>query len=533
MVEPGQTYVFNWHIAALCDHLEAAYVSEGVASGDEIVPAMLRKWGSSQLFRILGNVPPGTMKSLLVSVFFPAWVWGPMAKPHKRFLSTSHSERLAIRDTMKCRRLVKSKWFQRRWPVALTADQDTKGKFENSATGFRQGVPFRSMTGERADFVILDDPMSVADAMSDADRDSANTTFRESLSTRLNNPEWSVIIVIMQRLHEDDTSGLILSDPEHLGYQHLMLPMRFDPDRRCETSIGFVDPREIEGELLFPARFPLATVDQLERDMGPSATSGQMQQSPRARGAEIIRREYWQPWEQASNPRYEYVIVSVDTAYSEKEENDPSACTVWGVFRDGHGHPKLMLIWSWELFKPLHGQLPRPNPGESDAAFAERSRPYWGLVEWIAWTCREYRRFVPDGGMTVLIEGKASGQSVAQEIQRLYADEFWRVILTNPTHDKVARAHAAEPCFAADLIYAPVPVGKDGQPTGKEFDWVEKVMAQCETFPRSKRKDLVDTVSQAVTWARSQGLLQTAREASADYLAAAMHQSPVKPLYDA
>jgi hypothetical protein len=107
-----------------------------------------------------------------------------MECPSKRFLATSHNERNAVRDTLKCRRLVKSNWFQRRWgdKVVLTPDQDTKTKFENTATGFRQGVPFKSMTGERADFVILDDPMSVDGAKSDADREAINFTFRGSTS---------------------------------------------------------------------------------------------------------------------------------------------------------------------------------------------------------------------------------------------------------------------------------------------------------------------------------------------------------------
>lgn len=520
MVEPGQPYVPNWHIDALCDHLEACFVSEAQAAGNKIDSRLVELWGGSELFRLLGNVPPGTMKSLLVGVFFPAWVWGPMDQQHKRFMAASHNVRNVVRDTLKCRRLIKSKWFQSRWPIAISSDQDTKTKFENEKTGFRQGVPFAGMTGERADFVILDDPMSVADALSDADREAANTTFRESLTTRLNNPEYSVIIVIMQRLHQDDTSGVILSAPDHMGYEHFMLPMRFDPDRRCETSIGFVDPREEEGELLFPARFPLDTVNRDEIALGPIATAGQMQQTPKPRGGQILKREYWEPWAEKKFPPFEFVFVSVDTAYTEKEENDPSACTVWGVWRDKVDRPRLMMIWGWMKHLELHGQMPFIERGESDEQFDKRAMPHWGLVQWIAYTAR---RFKAD---TLIIEAKATGLTAAQEVKRLYREERWQIILPSPTTDKIARAHEAEPSFAAGLVYAPC--DEDGNSPA----WCEKIIDQCENFPKSKFKDLVDSTTQAVTWARKTGLISHDHEIQAELMELARHKPLQKPLYD-
>jgi predicted phage terminase large subunit-like protein len=474
VVEPGQPFVDNWHIEAWCDHLEEVFWSEQ---------------GQGELTRLLGNIPPGTMKSLLTCVFFPAWVWGPMECPSKRFLATSHNERNAVRDTLKCRRLVKSRWFQRRWgdKVILTPDQDTKTKFENTATGFRQGVPFKSMTGERADFVILDDPMSVDDANSDADREAINFTFREALPTRLNNPDRSAIIVIMQRLHEDDTSGVILSG--NYGYEHFMLPMRFDPERRCRTSIGFVDPRTKEGELLFEARFPEWVVDRDEEILGPIATAGQMQQTPMPRGGQILKREYWQPWEAEKYPAFEFILASADTAYTEKEENDPSALTVWGVWRDKQDRPRAMLIWAWMKHLEMHGQVPPKMPGETKAQYDKRCMPFWGLVEWVAYSCRRFRVD------KLLIEAKATGITCAQELRRLYKEEDWSIELPSPTKDKVARAHTAEPSFAAGLIWAP------------DTEWAEKVISQAETFPKSKYKDLVDSSTQAVTWLRKHGLI--------------------------
>ena len=153
---------------------------------------------------------------------------------------------LAIRDSTRMRRLIVSDWYQERWGdrVKLTGDQNAKTKFENTATGFREAVAAGSITGSRGDIVIIDDPHSVEGAASEAMRATTTEWFLEAVPTRLNNPDRSAIVVIMQRLNEGDVSGVILD--KNLGYEHLCLPMEFEADRRCETSIGFEDPREEE-----------------------------------------------------------------------------------------------------------------------------------------------------------------------------------------------------------------------------------------------------------------------------------------------
>jgi predicted phage terminase large subunit-like protein len=160
--------------------------------------------------------------------------------------------------------------------------------FANSRTGFRQGVPFSRLTGGRGDRVIIDDPHSVDGAESEAERLSTVRTFREAVPTRLNDPQRSAIVVVMQRLHEADVSGTILS--LGLGYEHLMLPMEFEPERRCRTSIGFADPRTEEDELLFPERFPRAVVERDKRPLGSYAVAGQFQQRPVPRGGRMFQR---------------------------------------------------------------------------------------------------------------------------------------------------------------------------------------------------------------------------------------------------
>lgn len=257
VLEPGQPYIHGWHMEAICEHLEA------VTAG--------------QIKRLLINIPPGTMKSMATAVFWPAWEWGPRSMPHIRFIGASHEEGLAIRDSVKMRRLITSEWYQTLWPTALVGDQNAKTYFENDRTGWRQATPVGSMTGRRGDRVTWDDPHSVEDAHSEAKLETANRVFRETLPTRLNNPDRSAIIVVMQRLSTKDVSGLIIDGD--LGYEHLCLPMEWEGPRKA-TSIGFLDPRTDPGELLFPARFSREVVERDKKIMGAYAVAGQFQQRP-------------------------------------------------------------------------------------------------------------------------------------------------------------------------------------------------------------------------------------------------------------
>lgn len=262
VLEPAQKYTHGWHIDAVCEHLEA--ITDG------------------QITRLLINIPPGTMKSLLSNVFWPAWEWGPKGLSETRVIGASHEQTLATRDCLKMRRLITSEWYQERWPITLTGDQNAKTHFENKDTGFRLSCPVASMLGKRGDRVIWDDPHSVEASISDQHRLTALRVFDETLPTRLNNPDRSAILIIMQRLHEDDVSGHIIA--KELGYDHLMLPMEYDPARHCTTSIGFNDPRKEDGELLFPERFPEHVIERDKKVMGEYAIACQYQQSPAPRG---------------------------------------------------------------------------------------------------------------------------------------------------------------------------------------------------------------------------------------------------------
>jgi predicted phage terminase large subunit-like protein len=267
VLEPRATYTHGWHIDAICQHLES--VTDG------------------RINRLLINVPPGSSKSLLVSVMWQAWEWGPRGLASMRYLTTSFNDGPVKRDTRKCRDLMLSDWYRSLWPeVELNRTGETS--FSNTATGTREGVPFGSLTSQRGDRLVIDDPHSTETAESAADRLATTRKFREGAQNRLNDQEKSAIVVIMQRLHEEDVSGVIAE--VGMEYVHLMLPMEFEPERVCTTAIGFTDPRKAEGELLDPVRFPRDAVEKLKRDMGSYAYAGQYQQRPAPRSGGMFQR---------------------------------------------------------------------------------------------------------------------------------------------------------------------------------------------------------------------------------------------------
>jgi len=461
VLEPSTELKWGWALEAICEHLEA--VSRG------------------EILRLLMNVPPGSMKSLLTGVIFPAWEWGPRGKAGMRYLSTAHKQDLATRDNLKCRRLIQSEWFQTRWPIILTGDQNAKTKFENDKTGFREAMAFTSMTGSRGDRVVIDDPLSVDDANSDAALAAAETTFREALPTRVNNDD-SAIIVIMQRLHEKDTSGVILK--EKLGYEHLCLPMRYEKARHCKTSIGFSDPRTVEGELMFPDRFSEKTVAALERTMGEYASAGQLQQRPSPAGGGILRTKHFQLWPSKQElPVFDYVLQSADLAYTEKTHNDPTAFGVYGVFtHKGRRGAMLLDCWADHLtFPDLRSKL------------VEEWHSVYGKVGQ-----RKGKK-----ADALLIEAKASGLSMIQDLRQANLP----AIPYNPGNaDKVNRAHQVAPILELDCLWIPESTKEPGKPVM----WARSFLDELEKFPNAEHDDQVDQFTQAMIYLRDGGWFELA-----------------------
>lgn len=503
VLEPVTPFIDGWPLEAICEHLEA--ISRG-----EITRALL-------------NVCPGFMKSLATDVFWPAYEWGPLKMSHLRYVTFSYSSSLTERDNNRFRDLMLSQKYQQLYGNEFQLVKVGETRVSNNKTGWKLASSVGGVgTGERGDRVILDDPHNVKEVESDIVRDETVRWFRESMSNRLNDMEKSAIVVVMQRLHESDVSGVILS--EGFGYTHLMIPMEYDPGRHCETEIGWSDPREEDGELAWEARFPPKSIINSKRELGPYAYAGQMQQSPVARGGGIFKRDWWQVWEPGDGkwPKFDYLLGSLDSAFTEKEENDPSGMTVWGVFQPQDSpQPAVMLVKGWRRHLQMHGTVVDREPGETYRQWRQRAEPGWGLVEWVAETCR-FRN--SDGKIigtvdALLIEAKASGITAAQEIQRLYGDEGWLTELSDPKGDKVARAHAVVPIFANLQVYAP------------DRDWSDIVLTEMEVFPKGRFKDLTDSATMALKHLRAMGLLSRREEIEADDLRRSTHKKRQGALY--
>lgn len=272
-LEPGRGFVSGWAVDAICEHLEA--VSKG------------------EIKRLLINVPPGCTKSMTTNVFWPSWEW--IKNPHLKYISASYAQDLTTRDNVRGRTLIESEWYQANWGnlFKFKGDQNAKLRYENTVGGFRQVSSVgASLIGHRGDRIIVDDPHDVQGVESEVKRDESLRWFAETLPTRLNDLDESAIVVIMQRVHERDVSGLILS--KELGYTHLCLPMEYEPDHPHQSS-RFTDPRTADGELLWPERFSREAVDQLKlvfRSWGGTyAEAGQLQQRPAPRAGGMFQRK--------------------------------------------------------------------------------------------------------------------------------------------------------------------------------------------------------------------------------------------------
>ena len=497
-------FAHGWPIEAVAEHLQA------VVDGD--------------IKRLIINIPPRCAKSSLTSVAFPAFTWAQRRKsdtsgPGVQFLHASYSQILTLRDSTKCRRLIESPWYQGLWGdrFSLMADQNTKSRFDNDKGGSRLSTSVgSSLTGEGGNIIVVDDPNAAQEAHSEATIATTIEWWDGALSTRLNNAKTGAFVVIQQRLGEEDLTGHILS--KEVGeWTHLCLPMRFEPERSFMTSIGWEDPRKEAGELLWPERFGEREVANLERQMGPWTSAGQLQQRPEPKGGGVIKREWWQLWEREKFPPLDYVMASLDTAYTTKTENDYSAMTVWGVFSGGNQgaianrvigrdsetismikrtyteeHPKVMMMFAWQERLELHE-----------------------LVLKVSQTMKDYKVD------KILIENKAAGISTAQEIRRLYGHEDFAVQLVDPkSQDKLSRLYSVQHLFAEGLIFAP------------DRTWADQVITQVSTFPKGKHDDLVDTVSMALRHLREIGLLVRGDEFTAE-LEGKMHHtgSPPPSLY--
>lgn len=436
VLEPAAELKWGWALDAICLHLEK--VTDG------------------EITRLLMNVPPGSMKSLLTGVIWPAWEWGPRGMPEMRYVGTAHEETLAIRDNRKCRDLIKSEWYQKLWPLELSRDLDGKREFGNVHKGTRQARAFTSMTGVRGDRVILDDPISADNANSEAKLEAAKIAFTETLPTRVNSDK-SAIVVIMQRLSEKDVSGVIKE--MGLPYVHLSIPMRFEAANRCTTPF-WTDPRTQDGELMFPERFGEAQVSELEKTLGSYGSAGQLQQRPAPRGGGIIKEAWFKYYTQL--PKLEFRTIHADTAQKTGQENDYSVFQCWGR----------SLVGDAVLIDQIRGKWEAPE-------LLVQARAFW----------HKHLNDIPGAPLrAMLIEDKVSGTGLIQTLRR----ERIPVTPIQRNKDKISRAHDAAPFIESGNVLLPI-----------DAPWLSDLLAEASSFPGGAHDDQLDPMFDAIRTVQS------------------------------
>jgi predicted phage terminase large subunit-like protein len=457
ILEPGTPYLHNWHIDLVSELLMA--ITRG-----EVANAVI-------------NVPPRFMKSLLVSVFWPAWEW--TMRPSLRYVTGSYAMDLAMRDTVNMRYLVESAWYQERWGhlVRLADDQNQKTRFHNTARGQRIAVSVGSRgTGEGGDRVIVDDPINAEEAKSRLKRERAIGWWRRTLSTRANNPLTMAKILVMQRLHDNDLTGHVLNSMKEEGaehFEHLVVPMEHERNRMVpvDDKPWTKDPRTEEGELAWEDRFPRKVVEALKVTLG-SDYAGQEQQRPVAEGGGIYETAWW------AGDRNRYLIddgvlvkarwLMIDTAFKENQTNDYSACTLFELTMDYR--LRVRPLWN--------ERLPSPR-----------------LVERIERTAEEWRRG-RDGRdllLEVVIEDKGSGTSAIQTIQA--GARRWlaaRIIAFMPSGDKEYRARQAATWCERGMILLPY--------ADERIAVLYELEYQLEHMPAVEHDDLEDTFSMGIIY---------------------------------
>jgi predicted phage terminase large subunit-like protein len=393
-------------------------------------------------------MPPRAAKSLCVAVFWPTWVW--ITAPSCRWLFASYALSLSLRDSLKCRRIIESPWYQQAWGdvYQLSGDQNVKGRFENTETGYRLATSVGgAVTGEGGDAVICDDPMNAMDTYSESARAGVLTWWDEAMSTRLNNPKTGVKVIVQQRLHEDDLAGHALKQG---GYEHLNLPMRYEPTTYV-TSLGWSDPRTQDGELLWPDRFGEAEVASLESQLGTYGSAGQLQQRPVPLGGGIVKLAWFKRYT-TPPAKFTRIIQSWDTANKAKRVSDPWACTTWGEYDNGY-----------YLLDCFHKQLEYPEGKRTVINLALKWSP-----------------------SALLIEDKSSGTSLIQDLKK---ETKLPVLAIEPEADKVTRMSVESPTIESGRVWLP-----------ESAPWLFDFESEISGFPNASHDDIVDSTSQALRW---------------------------------
>ncbi len=428
---PHTQFLPNWHIELIAASLEAVRLGT--------------------LKRLIINEPPRSLKSFLASTAFPAWLLGH--NPSAQILAVSYAQDLADKLARDCRALMASPFYQALFPTRLSPQKQATAEYETTAKGFRLSTSIGGvLTGRGADYIIIDDALKPDEALSDVCRKAANDWYDGTLYSRLNDKARGAIVIIMQRLHEDDLVGHVL-EQEPWTVISLSAIAERDEDYAIETPYGQRRFRRRCGQPLHAERESLETLERIRQTIGSYNFAAQYQQRPAPYGGGIIKAEWFRTYEPPQLPtKFDRIIQSWDTANKATELSDYSVCTTWGL-KDTHIY----------LLDVLRQRLNYPELKRAVRAQGQRF-----------------------GAAVILVEDAASG---TQLIQELAAEGLPAVTKSEPEHDKVMRMHAQTAMIENGLVFLP-----------KAAPWLVDYIHELSTFPKGKHDDQVNSTSQALGW---------------------------------
>lgn len=432
-INGGADIAWNWHLEAIAEALAQ------VASG--------------KCCRLLVTMPPRNLKSIAISVAWVAWMLG--RDPTLNFVCVSYSNELSGKLARDCRSVMQSRWFREVFPQAILSDKRLAvHDFETTAGGGRLATSITgTLTGRGGDIIIIDDPIKPDEADSETTRNAVNDWYTSTLASRLNDKGSGAIIVVMQRLHEDDLAGHLLQAND---WSHLDLPAIAIEEARIPLSRGRKHERSA-GDVLHPAREPRSVLDDLRRSMGSVRFEAQYQQNPVPAFGNMIKREWLAYYKAPLAGDFPGLVVqSWDTASKDGIHNDWSACITARVHRD-----------TVHVVDVYRKRVPFPELLKAVAMLGERHRPN-----------------------TLLIEDAASGQQLLQSLRERRPSWVPRPIACRPEKDKVTRVAAISAQIEAGRLVLP-----------HDAFWLATFTHELLGFPNGRHDDQVDALAQLISWA--------------------------------
>jgi predicted phage terminase large subunit-like protein len=432
-LNPETKFLPNWHI--------------------EVIAAKLQACFQGKIRRLIINVPPRHLKSLCASIALPAWWLGH--EPTAQILCVSYGQELSDKLARDCRTIMMSPFYQSVFSTRLSAQKQAVQEFMTKSQGFRVATSVGGvLTGRGGDVIIIDDALKPEEALSETQRRACNAWYDHTLVSRLNDKQTGCIILIMQRLHEDDLVGHVLAQ-EHWEIVRFPAIAEQDEEHVVTTAVGVARFGRRTGEVLHPERESKETLDQIRRTLGEYNFAGQYQQAPAPFGGGMIKEEWFQRYLPNQLPdKFDQIVQSWDTANKPAELNAFSVCTTWGV-KDNRFY----------LLHVLRKRLDYPS-------LKRAVREQW----------LEHQATV------ILIEDKASG---TQLIQELIEEDVHAVTRFKPEGDKLMRLHAQTGAIENGFVYVP-----------NNAHWLPEYLHELTTFPAGKFDDQVDSTSQFLAWTK-------------------------------